>query len=112
MLAEAGEACRLQEAQIFRLFIGPVFFIAIRLRICGGGSAPHFAVNAVLKPLYRHYRIYCTIVQNLIARLRLSNTRQVLHFCMWKFVWADKSHLALSAQTNFHPYKSAIRTEY
>ena len=25
------------------------FFIVIRLRICGGGSAPHFAANAVLK---------------------------------------------------------------
>ena len=50
MLAEAGEASRLQEARIFRLYNRTrFFFIAIRLRICGGGSAPHFAANAVLK---------------------------------------------------------------
>jgi hypothetical protein len=44
-------------------------------------------------------------VQNLILRLRFSNTRQVLHFCMWNFIWADKAQLALSAQTNFHIQK-------
>jgi hypothetical protein len=53
MLAEAGDKSRLQEARIFRLFIGPVFFIAIRLGICGSGSAPQFAANAILMVQYR-----------------------------------------------------------
>ena len=39
------------------------------------------------------------------AGLRFSNTLQVLHFCMWKFVWADKVQLALSARTKFHTQK-------
>jgi hypothetical protein len=34
-------------------FVGPVFFIAIRLTICEGVSAPHFAANAVLS-FYMH----------------------------------------------------------
>jgi hypothetical protein len=34
--------------EISDFFIGPAFFIAIRLPICGGGgSAPHFAANTV-----------------------------------------------------------------
>ena len=43
VLAKAGDTRRLQEARILDFFIGSVFFIAIRLGICGGGSAPHFA---------------------------------------------------------------------
>jgi hypothetical protein len=35
---------------------------------------------------------YCAIVQEQIVRLWISNTRQVLHFCMWNFIWADKAH--------------------
>ena len=48
---------------------------------------------------------YCTIVQEQIVRLGFSNSRKVLHFCMWKFVGADKANRALSAQTNFHIQK-------
>jgi hypothetical protein len=33
-----------------------------------------------------------TIVQNLIARLRFSISRQVLHFCMWIFVSGNKAN--------------------
>ena len=34
----------------FQIFLSvQFFFIAIRLTICGGGSAPHFAANAILK---------------------------------------------------------------
>jgi hypothetical protein len=36
---------------------------------------------------------------------RISNTREILHFCMWNFVWADKANGALSAQTKFHIQK-------
>jgi hypothetical protein len=41
------------------------------------------------------------------ARLRISNstTRQVLHFCIWNFVRADKANWGLSAQTKFHIQK-------
>jgi hypothetical protein len=42
------------------------FFIAIRLRICGGGSAPHFAANAALK-------YTCCIIQ---TNCKLSNLLQ------------------------------------
>ena len=48
---------------------------------------------------------YCTIVQEQIVRLGFSNSRKVLHFCMWKFVRADKANWTLSAQTNFHIQK-------
>ena len=39
------------------------------------------------------------------ARLGFSDTRKVLHFCMWNFIWADKAQLSLSAQTKFHIQK-------
>ena len=30
--------------------------------------------------------------KNLIVRLRFSNTRQVLHFCMWNFIQENKAN--------------------
>jgi hypothetical protein len=51
MLTDIGDTHRLREARIIRL--PPphrtFFFIAIHLRICGGGSAPHFAADATLR---------------------------------------------------------------
>jgi hypothetical protein len=61
MLAEAGESDRLQKARIFRFFCrSSFFFIAIRL-YCGGGSAPHFAANAVLKRMSLGVKIHAKI---------------------------------------------------
>ena len=42
---------------------------------------------------------------NLIWRLWFSIYRQVLHFCMWNFVSADKANWALSAETKFRIQK-------
>jgi hypothetical protein len=39
------------------------------------------------------------------ARLEFSMFSKPSYFCMWKFVWADKPQLALSAPTNFHIQK-------
>ena len=39
------------------------------------------------------------------ARLGFSLFSKPSYFCMWKFVWADKALLALSAPTNFHIQK-------
>ena len=47
--AEAGKWLGFKKQGFSDFFIGPVFFIAIRLRIRGDGSAPHFAANAILK---------------------------------------------------------------
>jgi hypothetical protein len=41
----------------------------------------------------------------LVSILNLVVYRQVLHFFIWNFVWADKANLALSAQTKFHIQK-------
>ena len=58
--------------------------------------------------LFDLYTTYYIIVKILIARRRISNTRQVWHFCMWKCVFADNANGALSAQTNFHIQKCNI----
>ena len=87
-------------------------------------SSGQFASNHISKDSYllcapaRHYRYssdekmicgsvsrYCIIVDQRIRGLWISNTRQVLHFCMWNFVRADKAHQALSAHTKFQIQK-------
>ena len=52
MIAEAGDTDTIvlvgfekHVARVSRLFCRTSFFIAIGLRICGGGSAPHFAAK-------------------------------------------------------------------
>jgi hypothetical protein len=73
MLAEAREADQLEKARIFRLFLSvQFFFIAIRLTICGGGSAPHFAANAVLNlnPAVKSLKYYYCVTSTLRYKKR------------------------------------------
>ena len=49
-------------------------------------------------PLYNRKFLY-------FASLYIRLYRQVLHFCMWNFVSADKADWALSVETQFHQQK-------
>ena len=49
--------------------------------------AKPFAMVAALTAVLYYFK-------NLIVRLRFSNTRQVLHFCMWNFIQENKANWA------------------
>ena len=44
-----------------------------------------FAMAAAMAAVLYYFK-------NLIVRLRFSNTRQVLHFCMWNFIQENKAN--------------------
>ena len=46
--------------------------------------------------------VYCTIVKVLTMQLLFSISGQVLHFCMWNFVFGNTAHRALVPETKFH----------
>jgi hypothetical protein len=60
-------------------FIGPVFFIAIRLTICGGGSAPpeFFAANAVL---IRMHRMRANYALQLLSAPPIARERMIVSY--------------------------------